>query len=101
MHMDVLENLEISGPEGENPEAEFGKRELREHLDNALSQLEESQRLTIEWRYMAERSYIEIADIMNVPVGTVKTHIYRGKAELRRIMKRRGLLSKHKEPRRR
>ncbi len=86
-----LENLEISSPDGKSPEAEFGNSELRGLLDDALSQLDEAQRMTIELRYMAEKSYNEIADIMNIPVGTVKTNIFRGKAQLRRILKKQGM----------
>lgn len=89
--LEPLDNLEISGPENKSPEAEFVNRELRGHLEDALSQLDEAQRMTIELRYMAERSYNEIADIMNIPVGTVKTNIFRGKAQLKRILKKQGM----------
>jgi len=37
-------------------------------------------------RYVEERSYDEIADIMNVPVGTVGTYLHRARAELKRML---------------
>ena len=37
---------------------------------------------------MAEKSYEEISEIMSVPVGTVKTYVHRGKAEMKRILSR-------------
>jgi RNA polymerase sigma-70 factor (ECF subfamily) len=92
--IESLDNVALSGPDSENPEVRYGNIELRGHLERALSGLDEEQRLAIELRYMAERSYNEIADIMNVPVGTVKTHIHRGKAELKRIMTRQSLRNK-------
>jgi DNA-directed RNA polymerase specialized sigma24 family protein len=35
---------------------------------------------------MAERPYAEIAEIMDVPAGTVKTYIHRGKLMLKRAL---------------
>jgi RNA polymerase sigma-70 factor (ECF subfamily) len=99
-NLEPLGDLDIASSEKDSPEARFGERELRGQLESALSQLDEVQRVAIELRYMAERSYNEIADIMNIPLGTVKTNIYRGKAELRRIMGRRRLRGEAKESRR-
>ena len=54
-----------------------------------MARLDEPQRIALDLYYMGERSYNEIAEIMDIPVGTVKTHIHRGKLELRRMMTRR------------
>lgn len=81
-----VESLDIPAPGGENPESEFGKRQLREHLERALSHLDAEQRMAIELRYLGDRSYQEIAESMDIPLGTVKTHIFRGKVELRKVM---------------
>ena len=32
--------------------------------------------------YFEEKSYEEVAEIMGIPLGTVKTHLYRAKREL-------------------
>ncbi len=37
-------------------------------------------------RYVEERSYDEIADIMNVPVGTFGTYLHRARAQLKRML---------------
>jgi RNA polymerase sigma-70 factor (ECF subfamily) len=63
---------------------------LGEHLERAMQHLDENQRTALELRYMGERTYEEIAEIMDVPLGTVKTYIHRGKAELKRILSRTG-----------
>lgn len=98
--LEPLEDLDISSPDSDSPEARYGRRELREHLDEALSLLDDAQRVAIELRYMGDRSYNEIADIMDIPVGTVKTNIYRGKTELKRIMQRQNMSNDPKEPKR-
>ena len=37
-------------------------------------------------RYVEERSYNEIADMLGLPPGTVKSHVHRAKQELRRML---------------
>jgi RNA polymerase sigma-70 factor (ECF subfamily) len=57
-------------------------------IQSALGELDETYRTAIELRYMAEKSYEEIAELMGVPVGTAKTYVHRGKAEMKRILSR-------------
>jgi RNA polymerase sigma factor (sigma-70 family) len=71
---------------GENPEASYRQRIGRERLERYMERLDEKQRVAIELRYIGEKSYEEIADIMDIPLGTVKTHIYRAKLSLKRMM---------------
>jgi RNA polymerase sigma-70 factor (ECF subfamily) len=51
-----------------------------------MDRLDEKQRIALELRYAGEKSYEEIAEIMELPLGTVKTHIYRAKLSLRHMM---------------
>jgi len=84
-----IEDVHVATPERESPEAAMHQRQLREELEAGMQRLDENQRLALELRYMGERSYEEIAEIMGVPLGTVKTYIHRGKAELKKVMTRR------------
>jgi len=83
-----IEEIAVPAPESANPEAEYGKQERGRHLEMAMAGLEENYRVALELRYMGERSYEEIAEVMGLPMGTVKTYIHRGKAQLRRTMAR-------------
>ena len=96
---EVVPVEDLAGPESAGPEEMYRDRRLRELLELYLARLEEPQRIALNLYYMGERSYNEIADIMNIPVGTVKTHIHRGKFELRRMMTRRPASGQGKEPR--
>ena len=60
-------------------------RQLYE-LDRALSQLSQEQRQTILLVGLEEFSYIEAAAILNVPVGTVRSRLSRGRDHLRRLL---------------
>jgi RNA polymerase sigma-70 factor (ECF subfamily) len=85
--VDVTE-IEIAADARTGADVATHERSEREWLASALGELEETQRTAIELRYMAEKSYEEIAEIMNLPVGTVKTHVHRGKAEMKKILSR-------------
>lgn len=74
---------------GESPDEVVRRGDVSRELEDAMQHLDENQRMALELRYMGERSYEEIAETMGIPLGTVKTYIHRGKAELRRVMSRR------------
>lgn len=83
-----LEDMELRASEDGNPDAVYGKQEVGERVDRAMSNLDENYRVALELRYMGERSYEEIAELMGLPIGTVKTYIYRGKAQLKKVISR-------------
>jgi RNA polymerase sigma-70 factor (ECF subfamily) len=51
-------------------------------LDDALDQLSDDLRLAVVLRDVADLDYAEIAEVLDVPVGTVKSRISRGRAAL-------------------
>ena len=73
---------------GRGADAGVLQRDLGDQLERAMQRLDDGQRMALELRFMGERSYEEIAEIMEVPIGTVKTYIHRGKAELKRVLGR-------------
>jgi len=56
---------------------------LRSYLHKAIDGLDENYRLLISLRYQNELSYEEIASTLNLPLGTVKTGLFRAKEKLR------------------
>jgi RNA polymerase sigma-70 factor (ECF subfamily) len=86
-----VEGVELRVPEEEHPDARLERRQAGEMLEEALANLDGEQRQAIELRYLGDRSYEEISEIMEIPLGTVKTHIHRGKLMLRLMLKRRKL----------
>ncbi|MGA3189006.1 MAG: sigma-70 family RNA polymerase sigma factor [Bryobacteraceae bacterium] len=64
-------------------------REASELLQAALQKLSPELRETVILRDLEELEYREIAQVLNVPEGTVKSRLNRGRAELARVLRRR------------
>lgn len=68
---------------GETPEEEFEARELGGEIERAVGELRPEYRAAVLLRHVEGRPYEEIAEIMEIPLGTVKTYIHRARSELR------------------
>jgi RNA polymerase sigma-70 factor (ECF subfamily) len=77
---------DIAEPGFNTPANEFESNETRGYLQHAMEHLDENYRLLITLRYQNELSYEEIASTLNLPLGTVKTGIFRAKAQLRNAL---------------
>lgn len=55
-------------------------------IENAFKHLKKNERSTISLCYTYGMSHSEIAKIMDMPIGTVKSHILRGKEKLAKIL---------------
>jgi RNA polymerase sigma-70 factor (ECF subfamily) len=64
------------------PEQEIELRESATEVRDALSSLPPSQRLALTLHYFEDLRYEDIADVMGLPLNTVKSHIRRGKERL-------------------
>lgn len=51
-------------------------------VESLVAQLPEKQRHVVALFYMEEKSYEEVARMLDMPVGTVKTHLHRARKEL-------------------
>ncbi len=83
-----IETVNLVARPADAADTSLRERDARERLEAAMGEIDETCRTAIELRYMAEKSYAEIAGIMGLPEGTVKTHVHRGKLELKRILSR-------------
>ena len=84
-----LDALEAEGDRAAAPAArdrQFGDLELRDRLEKAIARLPANYRLLIAAHYLRGVQYEEIADAMNLPLGTVKTQLHRAKKQLRVLL---------------
>lgn len=66
------------------PEEEILTMEVQERVQYEISRLPDKYRAAIVLKYMEELSLAEIGEILNLPIGTVKTRIHRGREALRK-----------------
>ena len=85
---DVIVEIPETDLAFDNPSHSFESRELRSYLHQAIETLDENYRLLISLRYQNELSYEEIANMLNLPLGTVKTGLFRAKEQLRGALER-------------
>jgi RNA polymerase sigma-70 factor (ECF subfamily) len=65
---------------------QFGDFELRDRLEKAIARLPANYRLLIAAHYLEGVQYEDLATALDLPLGTVKTQLYRAKQQLRRLM---------------
>ncbi|MBR6026183.1 MAG: RNA polymerase sigma factor RpoE [Neisseriaceae bacterium] len=73
--MDIIEQI----PDLNTPETELVNREIANTVEHAVESLPEDLRRAITLREMEGLSYEEIAEVMNCPIGTVRSRIFRAR----------------------
>jgi len=73
-HIDPLDSLMLA--------------EMRREIRQAIMQLDDNYRIALTLHYFDDMNYDEIANIMNIPLNTVKSHIRRGKERLMAIIQK-------------
>jgi RNA polymerase sigma-70 factor (ECF subfamily) len=73
-----------------SPQEEAERRELRAQIEEGLRALSPEHRQVLILREMHQLSYDEIADTLDLDVGTVKSRISRGRKQLRNFLLRSG-----------
>lgn len=69
-----------------NPEQQFLDKILREDLERALCSLPEHYRVVVVLSDLEEFSYAEIAQTLDIPVGTVRSRLARARSALQQIL---------------
>jgi RNA polymerase sigma-70 factor (ECF subfamily) len=69
-----------------NPEQEFLDKLLREDLDRALAALPEHYRVVVVLADIEGLKYVEIAETLDVPIGTVRSRLARARCALQRLL---------------
>ena len=77
--------------QNDSPYQQAESAELKARVENSLRQLPEVFRTVVILREIEGFSYDEIAEVVSVPVGTVKSRLTRGRAALKQILVADGL----------
>jgi RNA polymerase sigma-70 factor, ECF subfamily len=87
-HEDAMPVGEQIADKGQTPDARMQSRETGKTVHMALQKLSPELREAVILRDLQDMDYKEIATVLRVPEGTVKSRINRGRAELARLLQR-------------
>lgn len=73
---------------GTSAHKEMERRELAAQVQEGIDKLPSDLRTCVILRDIEEMTYQEIVDVLNIPEGTVKSRINRGRIELAKILRR-------------
>ncbi len=76
---DETSRVENELSDGETPDALLASKEIAQAVNAAIEALSEDLRQAITLREIEGLSYEEIADVMNCPIGTVRSRIFRAR----------------------
>ena len=70
-----------------HPEHDLIRKQQRVSIEEAIDSLPKKYRDVIVYRHKDDKSYEEIADLLDIPVGTVKARIFRARELLKKKLK--------------
>ena len=80
-----MEELELAEA-GPGPVREAAGREVRAHLTQALAELPQGQREVFELGAVQGLPYGEVAELLGIPVGTVKSRMFHAVRRMRQLL---------------
>jgi RNA polymerase sigma-70 factor (ECF subfamily) len=69
---------------GKQPDSLYEEKEQRQRIHEAILNLPAKYRAVVILRHMQDKTYEEIASILELPLNTVRTHLFRARELLRR-----------------
>ena len=81
-----LDDAQTRGVTWSGSDRRFSDFEVRDRLEKAIARLPPNYRLLIAAHYLDGVQYDELAEALNLPLGTVKTQLHRAKQQLRRLL---------------
>lgn len=84
--LDALEGFEVQADADMEPAEVTARLELARRVREAIDQLEEPYRVIVYLRELEDLSYEEIAQVVELPVGTVKSRLFRARQHLKGLL---------------
>lgn len=81
------EIIDLIPSSGDDPSDALSKDELAKKIDESIESLPTKEKLIIKLNLLHDKKYEEIADMLNIPTGTVSNYIKRAKEKLKRRLK--------------
>jgi len=79
-------------PDGDSPEEILVKDELKKYVRHFVDSLPDKLRVVIVLREIEDMSYEEIAEMMNIPIGTVRSRLFNARQMIKDRLVNQGLV---------
>ena len=79
-------------PDGESPEELLVKDELKKYVRHFVEALPDKLRVVVVLREIEDMSYEEISDMMNIPIGTVRSRLFNARQMIKDRLVNQGLV---------
>lgn len=80
--------MQVELPDNESETDDYIIRKQRHGIiHEAIDSLPDKYKQVIEMRHMEEKSYQEISDLLDLPLGTIKAHLFRARELLNKYLK--------------
>lgn len=79
-------------PDGESPEELVVKDELKRYVRHFVEALPDKLRVVVVLREIEDMSYEEIAELMNIPIGTVRSRLFNARQVMKDRLINQGLV---------
>jgi RNA polymerase sigma-70 factor (ECF subfamily) len=93
LRMTALDDLPSGEEEPPAAQADLALKLDAQQVVEALQEVDEAFRVSLTLFYLEDLAYQEIADLLEVPIGTVMSRLSRGKAQLRSALARKEVVS--------
>lgn len=80
------ENPVFAASRDDDPEGDYFKSIVDDRILQAIGELQEEYRMAVVLSDVEGLSYQEISDVLQVPVGTVKSRLFRGRRALQKVL---------------
>ncbi|WP_232695417.1 RNA polymerase sigma factor [Brevibacillus daliensis] len=81
-----IDEYELTLTDKQNVEEAILLQDMSEDIHRAIAKLPEHYRTVVVLRYLQDLSYQEIADLLNVPLNTVKSYLFRARQQLQNLL---------------
>ncbi|AMA72316.1 MULTISPECIES: RNA polymerase sigma factor [Aneurinibacillus] len=81
-----IDQHELTLYDSHDVEREIERAGVAEEVREAIKRLPEHQRTVVTLRYLQDLSYGEIAEVMDMPLNTVKSYLYRARQHLQELL---------------
>ena len=81
-----LDGVDVAAGVGSDPQRHAERRELADCLARAMDLLSDEHRLVVELHELHQLTYAECAQLLDIPVGTVKSRLFHAFRKLRPLL---------------